>query len=429
MKINRVFRAQFLIALLAVLAAGALSVHAQETVDLRATVWTGNQTQLDLLNGIAAAYSEQNPNITVTFESIPNDEYVSKVTLQLAGSNPPDLGWLGDGNVRAFVRAGALVDLAPTLQASESFDFSDLSQPPMSVWTYDSSVYGVPFSSSPFFIIYNADLFAAAGIPNPAELIAEGNWTWDTFAESARAIAEANADDGIYGFESLDAAVFTSNPWGTLNLFMIGQGGAPWNVEGTECLLNSPESVAGLDLFHRMVFEDNSAVPPGTSADFFTGSAGMTIGQLSRLGKLNEATFAWDIVPLPTSVDGETDYIIGQAAFVAFAGGNHPEEAADFLAFLTNPENSAQLATFWPSIRNSVLDANTIQNNNPSLNPESVEAAVVTGIRQGTQIPFPVEFQRINLLARPLLDTLWTPDADVQTVTNDICAAIDPFLQ
>ncbi len=41
------------------------------------------------------------------------------------------------------------------------------------------NLWGIPFSTSPTGIFYNADLFAAAGIPNPDEMIAAGDWTWD----------------------------------------------------------------------------------------------------------------------------------------------------------------------------------------------------------------------------------------------------------
>lgn len=50
-------------------------------VELRFTVWTGNEGHLAMLNGIGEAFHKENPNVTVKFDLIPYDSYVEKVTL------------------------------------------------------------------------------------------------------------------------------------------------------------------------------------------------------------------------------------------------------------------------------------------------------------------------------------------------------------
>jgi ABC-type glycerol-3-phosphate transport system substrate-binding protein len=39
---------------------------AQDNVNLRMTVWTGNKAHLDLFNGIAEEYGKAHPNVKVT---------------------------------------------------------------------------------------------------------------------------------------------------------------------------------------------------------------------------------------------------------------------------------------------------------------------------------------------------------------------------
>ena len=41
-----------------------------QPVELRFTVWTGSEAHLAMLNGIADAYGEINPNVTVQFDTI-----------------------------------------------------------------------------------------------------------------------------------------------------------------------------------------------------------------------------------------------------------------------------------------------------------------------------------------------------------------------
>ena len=57
-----------------------------------------------------------------------------------------------------------------------SYDVSDFSPKLLELWSKNKNIYAVPFSSSPFFLLYNEDLFKAAGIPTPAELAAKGQW-------------------------------------------------------------------------------------------------------------------------------------------------------------------------------------------------------------------------------------------------------------
>ena len=53
--------------------------------------------------------------------------------------------------------------------------------------------------------------------------------------------------------------------------------------------------------------------------------------------------------------------------------GKNADVAADFLAFFTNPENSAKLAQFFPPPRKSQLNAETLAKTNPLLKPEQLQ--------------------------------------------------------
>jgi multiple sugar transport system substrate-binding protein len=393
-------------------------------VNLRMTVWTGSEAHLALLNGIAAEYKADHPNVNVQFDTIPFDDYTSKLTIQLAGGNPPDAGWILETNAPAFIEAGVLADIGGTLKANETYDYADLAEPAMGLWTRSEAVYGVPFSTSPFVLFYNSDLFAAAGLQTPNELHAAGEWTWEAFADAAQAIAAENP--GIYGFETVDNAGYTSRIWHNLVPIIRAYGGDVWGASG--CTLTAPEAVQAVELYHRMVFADQSAVPPGEQGDFFTGGSAMTVGQLSRVSKLVDATFAWDIAPLPSGPAGAS-YVIGQAALGVFNAGPNAGAAADFVAFMTNKDNTAKLAAFFPPARSSVLATDAMASANPQIDPQSLNSAVVTGIEQGAVLPAHSEFPKIDLAARAEFDKLWAPDADVAAVLAGVCTAIDPLLQ
>jgi multiple sugar transport system substrate-binding protein len=260
----------------------------------------------------------------------------------------------------------------------------------------------------------------------PDELMAEGNWTWEELRAAAAAIAEATPEN-VYGFESYDGRIYQERLWNTMGSVMKAFGGAAWNEERTECRLDDPETVAAFQFIHDMTFEDGSHVPPGEVGDFFSGYAGMTLAQLSRTAKLQDADFEWDIAPLPAGPAGEQP-TVGQAAFVVFNSSPNVSTAADFVAFMTLEENVQQMAEFFPPARKSVIDSEEFLNSNPLVSAESMGTAVGSSIESGTVEVVHPNFPKIDLAAHAEIDKLWTADAEVEPILTQACEGIQPLL-
>jgi len=394
---------------------------AKGPVELRYTVWTGNEAHLKLLNGIAEAYKAKNPNVTVKFDTIPFGEYVQKLTLQLAGSNPPDAGWIAEASAPTFVESGALLDIS---KAVASYDYADFAKPTLRLWEKGSAVYGVPFSTSPMLIFYNKTLFAKAGVKNPEELRAAGDWTWESFARISKEIKDKT---GVYAYQTMDGTGFTERGWHTLVPVMRAYGADAWN-DKNECLLDTPAAVSAAKLLHRMLFTDRSIVPPGDQSDFFAGAAAMTMNQISRVSKLQGAAFEWGLAPLPKGPAKEAQ-VIGQAAMVAFRAGKNHEIASDFVAFMTNKENVAALAAFFPPARVSVLDSEKFATSNPAIPSQTMSKSVGYALKLGEILPSHPNSPKIDLTARAGFDLLWKADADVERAMKMLASQIAPLLK
>ncbi len=415
-------------ALLAIITAGVTANGQKSTgpeeqngiIPLRFTTWTSNETQLAMFKTMADEFnaSQDTYQIDLTVDSIPFGDYVPKVTLQLSGSNPPDIGWLVESSAPTFVNAGVLEDLTGEMK---KYDYEDFSSSAMGLWVNNGKVYGVPFSTSPFIVIYNKTLLDKAGVPTPGDLAARGEWTWEAFREISAGVKKST---GTYGFQGMDGAAYGARVWHNLVPMIRGYGGDAWDQSGN-VLINSPEAVRAVQLFHDMVYEDESVVPPGDLSDFYAGAAAMTTGQISRVSKLKDVSWEWAIAPLPQGPEGPaSSSTIGQAAIVAFSSGRNRDAAAAFVAFMTNKENVSRMARYWPPARESVMNSSEFLDGNPDIPMEQMLSAVVPGLKYGKVLPFHEKFPQISLSASGEFDRLWNKDADVQAVLDSVAQAI-----
>ncbi|GIG68801.1 ABC transporter substrate-binding protein [Phytomonospora endophytica] len=396
------------------LAAGCGGQSDPDDVALRMSVWTSNEDQLALFNTIADAYKATHPEITsITFESLPFAEYNTTLTTQIAGGNAPDLAWMGDLSAD-LIDAGALVPLTEPLKATADWGYDDLLPSATAEFSHDGNLYAYPFSNSPFALYVNTDLLDDAGQKLPAQP------TWDDISSIGAAV---HAKTGKGGFVIND---FAYSSWNTLATVWTGFGASAWNADGTQCGFTSPEMTAAFEFIHRAAFVDESMPGPGITADFFAGDAAFAVAQVSRAGLL-DGSFAYDVQPLPQGPAG-TYSVIGQAGMGVLKSSDHTEAATGFLAFLTNPENAAKLAQYFPPPRTSLLSGDALAANNTKFSPEQLQAVVVDQIADAVTLPNHTSPAEIAQKAKTELDAMWNPDADVPAVLTSVCAAIDPLL-
>lgn len=393
-----------------------------EPVSLRMAIWSANEDHLALFDEIADEYLADNPEVSaVDFDPLPFDTYTTALTTQIAGGNAPDLAWIFESSAPDFVTSGALVPLDDTLADVDGYEYDDLVPAATDLWRADGQLYAYPFSTSPFGVFANLDLLADAGQPTPAELSGDGDWSWPRLIEAAAAVSADTPADGLV-IRDFDYA-----GWDYLSTLWTGWGAQAWSEDGASCGFDQPAMVEAMSFLHEAIFEQGALPGPGSSADFFAGEAAFTVTQISRASLLEEDGFEWDLVPLPAGPAGEYA-VIGQAGIGVLGQGDNPQQAADFLGFLTNPENSAKLAQFFPPPRQSLLTADTLAQTNPLLTAEQLQTVVIDGISTGVVKPSHTGQAEISQTVRAGLDDLWSADADVEAVLDGVCEAIGPML-
>ena len=381
--------------------------------DIKIVTWTSNQAQLDLLSTFVQEFAaKKGLSLKPVFETIPFAEYTTKLALQLQSSEPPDIFWILETSAPAFIESKVLMPLNDQLEA---YTLADFSPALLELWSKNKTVYAGPFSSSPFFLLYNEDLFKAAGIPTPAELAAKGLWNWENFKKSASAIKKAT---NVWGFQTVDGQGYDARVLHNLLPIIRSYGGDAWDEKNT-VKIDSPESIAAVQFFHDMVFKDSSVVPPGNQSDFFAGNAAMTVAQVSRVSKLADVSWKWGIAPMPNGPKGAAP-VLGQAAIGAAAKGKHAALAAELVAYMTNKECVARMAGIWPPARTSVLDSPEFLSSNKAIDPASMKTAVADSLKTGRVLPSHIQFPQISVESRIYFDKLWSPNADVPAIMKEI---------
>lgn len=385
-------------------------------VQLRFTVWTGNEGHLSMLNEIGTAFTKENPDITVKFDTIPYDSYLEKVTLQLAGNNPPDMGWLSERFAPGFIKAGALLDISKSMVNADDFAVSAYQG-----WKSGEGVYGVPFSTSPLIIFYNKKLFQEAGVPFPKDLVAKGEWSWLKFREISKTIKEKTGKFAYVG------PLYDAEPERVLVPIFRAYGVKWWDDKGT-IGITTPAAIEATTLYHKMIFEDKSIVPPRDMSDFFAGNVAMAATFISSAGRLKDVGWEWDIAPLPSGPAGNVG-VIGQSAIVAYSAGKNAVAAQKFLSFITNQVNVGIMSKFFPPIRKSVLESAQFLGGNPLIPESRMKEVVAYSLSIGEIIPVHEQYAKIKLMIQPELDKLWTPSADVAKQLKAIETAITPLMK
>ena len=85
-----------------------------EKVTITYGVWAGTQTPA--MKEIAAAFTKENPNITVKVEERPWPEYWSTLQTGAAGGTAPDAFWMLAQNIRPYAAGGQLLDISDEIK-------------------------------------------------------------------------------------------------------------------------------------------------------------------------------------------------------------------------------------------------------------------------------------------------------------------------
>lgn len=255
-------------------------------------------------------------------------------------------------------------------------------------------------TDSKCLMIYNKKTIEENGLTDPAELLEEGNWTWDTFREMCLDYCDREEDKFAY------------DSWYFETQFILTTGVAPISVENG--LVKSNLMSAEVERAENFMYNLKKDDLPLPKAEFnWTEqpqriSEGKTLfwpcatwalweADLSKFGKPEEIMF----VPMPKDPDADKYYLpANMDAYALCKGASNPEGAAAFIKckLIAEQDESALAITekqyredygwtdemfeMWYKVR-EMTDENPVVSLHMGL-PTDVAAIVDDGIKQAS---------------------------------------------
>lgn len=324
---------RFLSLALALMALGFGSlVQAQDQVTITLMGHSSSVAEDEALNAQVALFEEQNPNIDVDVQLVP--DYETVIQTAFASGDYPEVFYVGQANLAAYASAGVLAPVDDNVS-----ELDDIYPALINTFSYDGELYCVPKDFSNLALEYNKDLFDEAGVDYPT-----ADWTWDDLRSAAEQITEATGQPALALNPDIDR-------WFA---FYLGAGGTLYDEDGNWVFgsegTNYDAAVQAID-FYAGLYEDGLSTTsqdlgagwPGEA--FGTGAVAMTIEGNWIIQYLLDTypDLNWGVAEVPAGPAGEATLTFSECYGVG-ADNEHAEESWALVNFLTGPEGAQRIA-------------------------------------------------------------------------------------
>jgi multiple sugar transport system substrate-binding protein len=297
---------------------------------------TMSDPETEQLENVVAAFEATHPGMTVETTRYAYDDFKTALLTGLAGGAAPDTARMDIAWVSEFADQDALMQLDGAMPGFD--EIAEQTFPgPLSTNYWQGHYYGLPQNTNTQVLLWNGDVFAAAGIDAPPA----------TLEEFATVACELTEGEEQYGY-ALGGTYF----WAPAPVF-YAMGGAVVDEDITtaEGYINSPESVAAFTMLKEM-FDDGCISPNllgggiGTSDGHATGLYAMIIDGPWMVDIYADAypDFAVNFAPIPAGPDGTTSSVVGGENVVIFAGSENADAAMAWMSFLLSEESQKMMA-------------------------------------------------------------------------------------
>ena len=329
-------KATLLTLAIAALAAGCGGSSSNSGKDV--VLWHGNaDTERTALNAAVAKFNAGKPGFKVDARYAgSSDNALQKVLTSISANNFPDVIYLYGSWAPNIAKSPKLATI-DQLAKDPSFDWEDFYPAERKAVTVGGKIVGVPALQDDLALVYNKQLFADAGIPEPT-----ADWTWTDFRNAAKQLTDSGAKryGWAYVADGTEDTVwrFVAQLWQA--------GGDLLTPDGKHAAFNSEAGVKAGELLHQMAVEDHSVYLDQGDQKYIqlfnSGHIGMMWTGPWDLSLINKDV-KYGVQILPADVTHAS--ISGPDMWTVLdRGPNHVKNAFDFLKWFTSPKVHMQYA-------------------------------------------------------------------------------------
>lgn len=346
---------------------GSVTASAQDEVVLNLLTMDQAGMTPEELGEIIARFEAANPGIRVEPQFVLYDGLYDTIVTSVS-SNPPafDIILVDDIWYAGFADAGWVLDVTERVTPEMR---EGVFEAAWDITTVNDVVYGLPFLLDQKYFYYNTAILEAAGFSAPPR-------TWEEVAEMSRVI-KANGVEYpmIWSWAQIEAVVpdFVTLLYGNGGQFFdennqpvfndaAGVATLQWMVDMINEGLVNPASISSAEEDVRNVFSAGNAA--FVSNWLYMYSLTQDPAESQVVGQVGMSLMPVFQAGLDAGIESSTNN--GSMGFAITAGSTHPDEAWNFLSFLTSQDiqvefSAHQLPTWETAFEEaSLVEANPV---------------------------------------------------------------------
>ncbi|WP_211746048.1 extracellular solute-binding protein [Paenibacillus sp. Marseille-Q4541] len=311
-----------------------------------------------------AQYSKY--NVKINTQVIAGDQRDQMLNVNLSSGTPPDVFFESVFAMGDYVHRGALVPLTDLVDEK---DRSDIASSYWDAVTFNKEVYFYPFQNNPGTLVYNADMFRAAGLDSYIGDEQEIK-TW-TLAEYEDILSKLKNNLSSSGYaNAYPMALFGMNNQGdTWNLAYLRMFGNPFFDEKGNIILNDEKGVKAAAWIKKI--KDEGYTNPGPESVTSNDANGMFLNQQLAISFTNPVLYnnakadmdsgkqtKFDIrlanIPSESGDPLTFTYVVGASVFQS-KDPKRVEVAKDFVRFFSTDPELVKSSKNGIPVRSSVI--------------------------------------------------------------------------
>jgi multiple sugar transport system substrate-binding protein len=218
--------------------------------DLILQGWSAGAVEAPILEQLLVQFQETYPNISVAFEPVAG-EYPASMAAKFSSGDVPDVFYVDSAYAPGWIEDGLLEPLDPYVEKSGG-DLSQFYEGYLDAFKGpDGQVYGLPKDGNTLAMAYNSTMLTAAGVTTPPT-------SWDELVAAADALKTSGVETPMCLSSSLDRAL----------AFIYQNGGGLLTEDKTGSMIDTPESVAGIEAYLGFFANGQAKRPTDLAVDW-----------------------------------------------------------------------------------------------------------------------------------------------------------------